>query len=84
MRSFTTVMIDDIFGGRAFDQELLKDWKSDLNDIQIFVKEKDIKVIITSRLYITKEAREVLDNITIFNETSDYNVNLESTFFVVR
>jgi len=77
-------MIDDIFGGRAFDQELLKDWKSDLNDIQIFVKEKDIKVIITSRLYITKEAREVLDNITIFNETSDYNVNLESTFFVVR
>jgi len=79
LRCFTTVIIDDIFGGRSLDHELLKDWKSVLNDIELFAKEKDIKFIITSRQYITKEAREMLDNITMFSETSGYTVHLESS-----
>jgi len=76
LRCFTTVIIDDIFGGRSLDHELLKDWKSVLNDIERFAKDKYLKVIITSRQYITKEAREMLDNITMFDETSDNNIHL--------
>jgi len=79
LRCFTTVIIDDIFGGRSLDHELLKDWKSVLNDIELFAKDKYLKVIITSRQYITKEAREMLDNITMFDETSDNNIHLESS-----
>jgi len=79
LRCFTTVIIDDIFGGRSLDHELLKDWKSVLNDIELFTKDKELKVIITSRHYITKDAREVLDNITMFTETSGYTTHLQST-----
>jgi len=79
LRCFTTVIIDDIFGGRSLDHELLKDWKNVLNDIERFANDKDLKVIITSRQYITKEAREIFDNITMFGETSDNTIHLESS-----
>jgi len=42
-------------------------------------RKKDIKIIITSRHHISKEAREVLDSITIFTETSDNLIHLESS-----
>jgi len=79
LRCFSTVIIDDIFGGRSLDHELLKDWKIVLNDIEQFAKDKYLNVIITSRQYITKEAREMLDNITMFRETSENIIHLESS-----
>jgi len=79
LRCFTTVIIDDIFGGLAIDHERLKDWKSVLNDIDQLAKARDLKVIITSRHYITREAREEMDKITMFTEISGHTVHLESS-----
>jgi len=79
LRWFTTVIIDDIFGESSLDHKLLNDWKSVLNDIALFAKYKGLKVIITSRHYIAKEASEMLDNITLFTKTSGYTFHLEST-----
>ena len=79
LRCFTTVIIDDIFGGISLDYERLKDWKRVLNDIEQRAKNRDLKVIITSRHYITQEAREEMDKITMFTEISGCSVHLESS-----
>ena len=79
LRCFTTVIIDDIFGGISLDHQRFKEWKNVLNDIEQFAKNKELKVIITSRHYITEEAREEMDKITMFTEKPDYTVHLDST-----
>jgi len=66
-------------GGLSLDHERLNDWKSVLNDINQRAKVTYLKVIITSRHYITQEAREEMDKITMFTETSGYTVRLESS-----
>jgi len=81
LRCFTTVIIDDIFGGVSLDHERLKDWKRVLNDIEQRAKEKELKVIFTSRRYIIEEAKEDMDKITMFNKN---NVHLDSRYLTAN
>jgi len=57
LRCFTTVIVDDIFGGISLDHERLREWKTVLNDIEQRATNKELRVIITSRRYIKEEAR---------------------------
>ena len=78
LRCFTTVIIDDIFGGIALDYERLREWKTVLSDIEQRAKDSELKVIITSRHYIKEEARCELDKITMFSDSAGYTVYLDS------
>jgi len=78
LQCFTTVIIDDIFGGISLDHERLKDWKTVLGDLEQRAKKKELYVIITSRHYIKEEARENMDRITLFGEDSGYILRLDS------
>jgi len=78
LRCFTTVIIDDIFGGISLDHERLKEWKTVLNDIEQCAKKKELRVIITSRRYIKEEAKYEMDKITMFYETVVFTVHLDS------
>jgi len=78
LRYFTTVIIDDIFGGISLDHERLREWKTVLNDIVQIANDNELKVIITSRHYIKEEARYEMDKITMFNDSAGYTVHLDS------
>jgi len=77
LRCFTTVIIDDIFGGISLDHERLTTWKTVLSHIEQRAKDRELKVIITSRHYIIEEANEDLDKITMF-KTAGLTVHLNS------
>ena len=76
LRCFTTVIIDDIFGGISLDHERLREWKTVLNDIEQRATNKELRVIITSRHNIIEEAKGEMDKITMFHETG-YTVRLD-------
>jgi len=78
LRCFTTVIIDDIFGGVSLDHGRLTDWKRVLNDIEQRALDKELRVIITSRHYIIEEASEDMDKITMFKQTAKSSVHLDS------
>jgi len=78
LRCFTTVIIDDIFGGIALDHERLREWKTVLNDVKQRATNKELRVVITSRRYIKEEAKDEMDKITMFQDTSGYIVHLDS------
>jgi len=78
LRIFTTVIIDDMFGGISLDHGLLSDWKRVLPDIEQRAKDKTLKVIITSRRYIIEEAKEDMDKITMFRTTAKCVIHLDS------
>jgi len=81
LRCFSTVIIDDIFGGVSLDHERLSDWKRVLNDIEQRAKVKELKVIITSRRHIIEEANEDMDKITMFNKKM---VHLDSRYLTAN
>ena len=81
LRCFSTVIIDDIFGGVSLDHERLSDWKRVLNDIEQRAKDNELQVIVTSRRYIIEEAKEDMDKITMFNNN---NVHLDSRYLTAN
>jgi len=78
LRCFTTVIIDDIFGGISLDHDRLREWKTVLNDIEQRATNKQLRVIITTRRYIIEEARYEMDKITMFHDTAGFIVHLDS------
>jgi len=78
LRCFTTVIIDDIFGGLSLDQKRLENWKTVLSHIEQRAKDGELKVIITSRHYILQEANEDMEKVTMFNKTAEHTVHLNS------
>ncbi|XP_045163233.2 uncharacterized protein LOC123527673 [Mercenaria mercenaria] len=74
---FDTVFIDDIFGAGALDETLLKRWSRLLPDIEKAVETKTLYVIITTRHYILKEAKEKMKYLNLF---SDENIQQLASF----
>lgn len=56
-----------------------QDWKSVLPQIDLKVKDKTLRVIITSRHNIIEEAKNDMDKITMFKGKADHIVRLESS-----
>ena len=77
LRCFTTVIIDDIFGGLSLDQKRLENWKTVLSQMEQRAKDRELKVIITSRHYILEEANEDMDKVTMF-KNAELTVHLNS------
>ncbi|XP_052798974.1 uncharacterized protein LOC128230601 [Mya arenaria] len=75
---FTTVIVDDIFGGGALNQKLVHDWIPYIPLMTAAARKGRLKVIITTRHFIKEEALAEMDKITIFNE-KDGNVLLLSS-----
>jgi len=80
LRCFTTVIIDDIFGGFCLDHKRLSEWKSVVGDIEQCAKNGELKVIITSRHYIIEEANEDMDKVTLFNKDAKLTICLNSRY----
>ena len=78
LKLFTTLIIDDIFGGGSLNQNLVNEWTKYLPDIKNAAKLKRLRVIITTRHYIKEEALEDLDKITMFDDQDGFIVKLTS------
>ncbi|XP_045163262.2 uncharacterized protein LOC123527690 isoform X2 [Mercenaria mercenaria] len=74
---FKTIFIDDIFGAGALDDKLLEGWSQRLRDIEKAIEAKVINVVITTRHYILKEAKEKLRQMTLFK---DQNIQQLASF----
>lgn len=65
---FDAVLIDDIFGSGVLDESLVKKWERKLNDLSTAIKEKGIKVVITSRHYILEETKQLFRSLPLFKK----------------
>ncbi|WAR20881.1 ANK1-like protein [Mya arenaria] len=82
LKLFITVIVDDIFGGGALNQKLLADWEPYLPEMERAARQKRLRIIITTRHYIKKEAMEELDKPTPFDDKEGYVLLLSSTRYL--
>ena len=67
------IIIDDIFGKHNSDSSKLSDWKLHFQTLQSFVENRNLKVIITSRLHIYTEYRSKLAGFSVFAAAVEIN-----------
>ena len=62
------ILIDDIFGSGVLDENLVKQWERKLADLSKIIKEKEIKVVLTSRHYILEESKQLFRSLPLFKK----------------
>ncbi|KAH3806049.1 hypothetical protein DPMN_134359 [Dreissena polymorpha] len=78
LKLFNTVIIDDIFGAGALNNNYVSDWKVYLPEIERAAKHKRLNVIITYRHYIKEEALDYINNSSMFRTQEGNIVHLSS------
>ena len=66
------ILIDDIFGVRAFDKGLFDYWEKKLTDLLRAVKKYNIYVILTSRHYILEESKVLVKTVPPFDQKENF------------
>ena len=66
--NYEMVFVDDIFGPGVLEETLVKKWDKHLPEIWKAVKNKRIKLIVTTRHYILEGARQIFDRSSLFKE----------------